>query len=91
MKTKLFLLLFILCGTYTFAGNGYDVTFDKNNNAYQLHFMVEEISVSSVEIDGQIWSVIDFPGSVVTKKAGFAELPFIAQSIKRVSNAVHLN
>jgi hypothetical protein len=81
MKTKLFLIVFFLSGAVLFAGNGYNVSFDEHDNAYHLNFSVDEISISTVEIDGNTWSVINYPGSVVTSKAGFAELPFIHAAV----------
>ena len=82
MKRTLILFLVCLFGTAaSFAGNGYDVVFSNNNNDYQLEFSLGDISVSEVTINGQTYSVINFDGSVVTKKSGFAELPYVHAAV----------
>ena len=82
MKKNLFLFLACFFAfSVSFADNGYDVVFSDNGHAYQLEFSLGDISISQVTIDGQTYSVINFPGSVVTKKAGFAELPYVHAAV----------
>lgn len=64
-----------------YSNDGYDVNFSENPSSYQLDFMLNDISISELTIEGQTYSTINFPGSVVTRKAGFAELPYMHAAV----------
>jgi len=92
MKKNLFLLLAFLFGiSAAYSSDGYEVNFSDEANAYQLEFMLDGITISEIVIDGQTFATIDFPGSVVTKKAGFAELPYVHAAVMlEADNSVKL-
>lgn len=82
MKNTIFLLLITLFGASSaYAYDGYEVTLIREADAYKLEFSLNEVSISEVTIDGQTFSLIDFEGSIVTMKEGFAELPYIHAAV----------
>ena len=82
MKNILFLLLIALFGASSaFAYDGYEVNFNREADAYQLEFNLGEVSISEITINGRTFSIIDFEGSIVTKRAGFAELPYVHAAV----------
>jgi hypothetical protein len=82
MRKSLFVLFIALLGTWNaFAYDGYEVSFSQQSDSYQLEFTPGDVSVSELTIDGQTYSVIMFEGSILTKRAGFAELPFIHSAV----------
>ncbi|MEN8224362.1 MAG: C25 family cysteine peptidase [Bacteroidota bacterium] len=87
MKNLLAIVLALLLGTWTVSAyDGYDVNFDQQAGSYSLEFNLGETSISQLTIDGQIFSVINFEGSVNTKKTGFAELPFVHTAVMLEAN-----
>jgi hypothetical protein len=82
MKKFYFFILIILSGlSSAIAYDGYEVSFDQAADAYRLTFSLDDISISETTVDGQVFSIIGFEGSVFTMKAGFARLPFIHAAV----------
>ncbi|MEE4257433.1 MAG: C25 family cysteine peptidase [Bacteroidales bacterium] len=77
----LFLLLMFFTTFSAYSTDGYDVNFSEGPSSYQLDFMLDDIMISQLTIDGQTYATINFPGSVVTRKAGFAELPYVHAAV----------
>jgi PKD repeat protein len=79
---RLFVAIVLLMATGLFAGNGYDVTFEKPaDGIYQVDFMLGSYDFTEVTFDGITYSEIVFDGSVFTNLKGFAELPYISASL----------
>lgn len=80
---KLFGLLqaFFIFPLGLMAYDGYEVNYDQQGGSHKLEFNLGHTSVSTVTIDGQTYSVINFEGKVTTEKSGFAELPFIHSAV----------
>jgi gingipain R len=56
---------------------GYDLNYNQTrSDAFQLEIALNKYNVQTVNKDGTMYSDIDFPGQVVTKKAGWAEVPY---------------
>ena len=82
MKNILAILFALLLGCSTaMAYDGYEVSFNQQGTGYELEFNLGETTITLVNIDGQTYSVINFEGNITTKKAGFAELPFIHSAV----------
>jgi hypothetical protein len=79
--TAIFLLAMLIGAFSANSNDGYDVIFQENPASYQLDFSIGDVVISELSIDGQAYSTIDFPGSVVTRKAGFAELPYVHTAV----------
>ena len=87
MKNVSAILLAILLGSINaIAYDGYEVAFNQQTGTYHLEFNLAETTISHVTIDGQTFSVINFEGNISTKKAGFAELPFIHSAVMLEAN-----
>src|SRR6056297_1969024 len=56
---------------------GYDLNYSQTrSDAFQLEIALNKYNVQTVNKEGTMYSDIDFPGQVVTKKAGWAEVPY---------------
>lgn len=93
MKRLFAILLVCLAGNWALmADNAYKVDYQYNNETYTLNFEIGDVSVEHQVFDGQTFSVIAFEGNVHTKKAGFAELPFVhAALMLEADNNVELS
>lgn len=93
MKRLFAILLVCLLGNWALmAGNGFEASYQHNNGTYSLNFELGEVSIVHQEHGGQTFSVIVFDGNVHTKKAGFAELPFVhAALMLDANNSVELS
>jgi gingipain R len=83
---KKFTLFFVIITCFfvsSFAAKGYEVKFSQANaNEYQLSFTLTEWNMQHVQFDGVDFQQIIFSSSAVTKKTGWAELPFISASVQ---------
>jgi len=76
---SLFLLVSIVLTGYA---EGFIVDYSQQDDkSHVLTFALQDYDITSINIDGENYTKILYDGSVVTKKAGFAELPFIHASV----------
>ncbi|MFP4664620.1 MAG: PKD domain-containing protein [Bacteroidales bacterium] len=69
----------ILMGFTVKAGDkpGYDLNFNQSrSDQFSLDISLDKYQVQTVSKNGESYSDIDFPGKVVTKKQGWAEVPY---------------
>ena len=86
MRKILLFIVTVLFTGITMAGNGFSVKYSQDSDSQrQLSFNLANYSVETVIIEGQTYSKIVFDGQIVSKKKGWAELPFISSSIQ-ISN-----
>ena len=65
------------------AANGYDVKFKQQSNSVStLSFTISDYDFEQVKLNGTDFTQIMFDGNVVTKEAGFAELPFVNANVQ---------
>lgn len=89
MKKSLLVLLFIVSSFALFADHGFDVSFSRPSfSEYQLDFELGNFRLNETVKNGVTYSKIDFDGSVTTKKAGWAELPFINATVQLANKNV---
>ncbi|MCK4312666.1 MAG: agmatine deiminase, partial [Candidatus Cloacimonetes bacterium] len=73
----------LLVATGLFADQGFNVTFNQpSSSEYELNYILEEHKIAEMVKNGATYSKIEFEGSVVTTKKGYAELPFIHASVQ---------
>ncbi|MCF7792833.1 MAG: choice-of-anchor D domain-containing protein [Candidatus Cloacimonetes bacterium] len=83
MKKNLLVLLLILGSLMLFANNGFDVSFSRPSfSEYQLDFELGDFRLDETMKNGEMYSKIEFGGGVTTKKAGWAELPYINATVQ---------
>ena len=84
LKRLMFVLLLpIFTITAMFAANGFEVYFDQTSSTeFELNYILGDHKISETVKNGVTYSEIEFEGSVVTTKNGFAELPFIHASVQ---------
>lgn len=82
MKKILNLILIVLfVSPAMLASDGYDVSYEQAGNDHRLQFTPGNYSLSTRTVDGKTYSVIDFEGNIYTRKAGYAELPYIHAAV----------
>jgi len=82
MKKTFLSLVFTAFAMLTLASGGFEVKYERlSDRVCQLDFSIGEYHVSQVILDNQRFSQIGFEGRVTTKKAGFAELPYVHASV----------
>ncbi len=83
MKKIIISALSLLSAMTIMAGNGFQVRYNDNSraNTHKLEFTLGEYGVSGVVLQGNTYTAIDFEGKVATRKAGFAELPFVNATV----------
>ncbi|MBN1968476.1 MAG: T9SS type A sorting domain-containing protein [Candidatus Delongbacteria bacterium] len=87
LKKLVMLFLLLVAGLCSLmAGNGFDVNYKKNISGSSLEYSIDGHKLSTVTIDGQTYTTIDFEGKVSTNKKGFAELPYIHASVQLENN-----
>ncbi|MCK4653210.1 MAG: hypothetical protein KAU01_02070, partial [Candidatus Cloacimonetes bacterium] len=68
----------LFAATGLFASQGFEVYFNQpSSSEYELNYILGEHKIAETVKNGVIYSKIEFEGSVVTTKKGYAELPFI--------------
>ncbi|MCK4654501.1 MAG: hypothetical protein KAU01_08645, partial [Candidatus Cloacimonetes bacterium] len=73
----------LLVTTGLFASQGFEVYFNQpNSSEYELDYILGEHKIAETVKNGATYSKIEFEGSVVTTKKGYAELPFIHASVQ---------
>jgi gingipain R len=83
MKRNLILLFLLIGGTFLFAANGFNVSFNQPSfGEYELNFNLDDYRLDETRQNGVTYSTIDFEGSVVTTEEGYAELPFIHATVQ---------
>ncbi|MCK5072807.1 MAG: hypothetical protein KAQ98_05220 [Bacteriovoracaceae bacterium] len=85
LRTILSFILLILFVTGSFAAKPFNVELRKvrdKKTIYELDYKLGDYSLDEVSRDGRTWTKINFGGRVVTRKEGFAELPFIHASLQ---------
>ena len=87
MRVKFYLsLVLLLAGMLLSAANGFDIQFYQPTlDQYELNFNLDEFRLGNTIKNGVTYSTINFEGGVVTKDAGFAEIPFIHAALQ-ISN-----
>jgi len=92
MMKKLFIILvIILCipGALLFGSDNYKVTYERiAPDIQEIWFEDLDYQISSLKINGESFSVINFGNSVTTKVQGYAEIPYLNATvmIDRVKN-----
>ncbi len=82
-KLMFVLLLPIFTLTAMFAANGFEVYFNQTSSTeFELNYLLDDYRISETIKNGVTYSQIEFDGSVVTTKKGYAELPFIHASVQ---------
>jgi hypothetical protein len=78
MKRVVFSVIFSLTVVILFATDGFQVKYTQpQGGAHQLEFTTDNYNVIDVTLGGVTYSRIDFEGKIVTRKKGFAELPYL--------------
>ena len=73
----------LLVATGLFASQGFEVYFNQpSSSEYELNYILGEHKIAETVKNGATYSKIEFEGSVVTTKKGYAELPFIHASVQ---------
>ncbi|MBC8416329.1 MAG: agmatine deiminase, partial [Candidatus Cloacimonetes bacterium] len=76
-------LLLLLSATGLFASQGFEVSFNQPvSSEYDLEFELGDYRLNETQKNGKMFTEIDFAGSVVTNKKGFAALPYIHASVQ---------
>ncbi len=81
---KRFLLVLALA-TFSnlFASEFYTIQFTQpQNTTYQLNLNVRQYQISEKEINGVMYSILEFGSAVRTQQKGFAALPILSASVK---------
>ena len=84
VKVALCFYVLIIFSTESMASSGFKVKFkniQKEDELYQIDFLLEDFKINNRIIDGKNWAIIDFKGNVHTMRKGFAKLPMISTSI----------
>jgi len=77
------ILVLTLSSSLLFASNGYNVSFSQPaNGEINLDFDLGNYSIEQTTRNGVTYSTINFDNKVVTKKTGYAELPFIHSAVQ---------
>ncbi len=81
---NVFLSLLLLLGfTSLMAKDGYQVNYTRiSSTTSQVEFTLGDFSLRPLNLNGTDFTKIQFPGSVTTEDAGFAELPYISASVQ---------
>lgn len=75
--------LLLLSATGLFASEGFEVSFNQPvSSEYDLEFELGDFRLNETQKNGKMFTEIDFAGSVVTNKKGFAALPYIHASVQ---------
>ncbi len=75
--------LLLLSATGLFASQGFEVSFNQPvSSEYDLEFELGDYRLNETQKNGKMFTEIDFAGSVVTNKKGFAALPYIHASVQ---------
>ena len=75
--------LLLLSATGLFASQGFEVSFNQPvSSEYDLEFELSDYRLNVTQKNGKMFTEIDFAGSVVTNKKGFAALPYIHASVQ---------
>jgi hypothetical protein len=91
MKSKLFLILFLIGFVGLSADNGYNVNYSRLSSAeHQLEFQITDFRLIETIKDGTTFSSIEFEGGVNTNKAGWAQLPYLSASVQLQNKNVSL-
>ena len=84
LKNVVLLAFFLLLSaTGLFASQGFEVSFNQPvSSEYDLEFELSDYRLNVTQKNGKMFTEIDFAGSVVTNKKGFAALPYIHASVQ---------
>lgn len=64
------------------SAKGYEVKYSEaQSNLRQLEFQIGDYNLQNIRIDGENFTKILFDNNVTTKKAGFAELPYVHATV----------
>lgn len=82
MKRLTLVSLFtILISFFSFA-DGYLIEYNRRSaDIMEVNFQLEGISIKVENINGQLFSIIDFESNTFTQEAGYARIPFVGSSV----------
>lgn len=89
MKKITLVLLSILSMSLFSFGDGHKIAYKRvSADVMEIQFSLESAAIEVTDVDGTLFSVIDFESNTFTKVAGYAQIPFVHASvmIDRVKN-----
>jgi len=82
MKRAIFSLILSFTVVMLYASDGFQVRYTQpQGGTHQLEFTPGNYSVSDITLQGVTYSRINFEGTILTQKKGFAELPYLNTTV----------
>jgi len=86
--TALIVSFILVLASALMAFKGYNVDYKKlNDNSFELNYNVGDFEISEKDINGTMFSKINFEGNITTNEKGYAALPYIHATVELLSNS----
>lgn len=80
---NLLAILVLVSATFLFAAQDHSITFSQSGpHTYDLTLETTHYNIIEKNVDGNIWSVIEFGSATTTMKKGYAALPVTATAVR---------